>query len=67
MDLYKKKEASPEFTFYNQTKGSEVTCSFESAASPGWFLSTSSEPNKPLSLSQGGGSDITLFYIERKK
>nr|XP_056716781.1 interleukin-36 receptor antagonist protein-like [Euleptes europaea] len=67
MELYKKKEESTEFTFYNQTKGSETTCSFESATSPGWFLSTSPEPNKPLGLSQGGGSDITLFYIERKK
>ncbi|XP_015272545.1 PREDICTED: interleukin-36 receptor antagonist protein-like [Gekko japonicus] len=66
MGLYKNKEEAKEFTFYNQTKGSEVTCSFESAASPGWFLSTASEPNKPLGLSQGGGSDITLFYIERK-
>ncbi|XP_077161831.1 interleukin-36 receptor antagonist protein-like [Paroedura picta] len=66
MELYKKKEQSTEFTFYNQTKGSEVTCAFESAASPGWFLSTASEPNKPLGLSQGGGSEITLFYIEKK-
>ncbi|XP_060107706.1 interleukin-1 family member 10-like [Heteronotia binoei] len=67
MDLYKKKQQSVEFTFYNQTRGSEVTCSFESAASPGWFLSTASESNKPLGLSQGGGSDITLFYIEKIK
>ncbi|XP_054854543.1 interleukin-36 receptor antagonist protein-like [Eublepharis macularius] len=66
MELYVKKEKSTEFTFFNQTKGSEKTCSFESAASPGWFLSTASESNKPLGLSQGGGSDITLFYIERK-
>ncbi|XP_054854092.1 interleukin-36 receptor antagonist protein-like [Eublepharis macularius] len=67
MELYNKKEESMAFTFFNQTKGSEVTCCFESAASPGWFLSTASESNKPVALSQGGGSDITLFYIERKE
>ncbi|XP_048369570.1 interleukin-1 family member 10-like isoform X1 [Sphaerodactylus townsendi] len=66
-DLHEKKEESKEFTFYNQTKGSETTCSFESAISPGWFLSTSAEPHKPLGLSQGGGSDITIFYFVRKQ
>ncbi|KAL8173845.1 UNVERIFIED_CONTAM: hypothetical protein K2H54_027688 [Gekko kuhli] len=66
MGLYNRREESLEFTFYIQTEGSTTTCYFESAAFPGWFLSTSPEPNMPIGLSQQGGSDIILFYYKRK-
>ncbi|XP_077162384.1 interleukin-36 receptor antagonist protein-like [Paroedura picta] len=66
MDLYNKQEESLEFTFHLQGKESKTTYCFESAAFPGWFLSTSPEPNKPLGLSQQGGSDTILFYLKWK-
>ncbi|XP_025030144.1 interleukin-1 receptor antagonist protein-like [Python bivittatus] len=54
------------FTFYSKSEGNADTCSFESAEFPGWFLSTSSEPNKPVGLSQKGGPQNILFHFERK-
>nr|XP_020667989.1 interleukin-1 family member 10-like [Pogona vitticeps] len=67
VELYKKKENLLSFSFYSKTDGSLETCSFESAEFPGWFLSTSREPNKPVGLSQQGGTENTLFYFERKE
>ncbi|XP_048369571.1 interleukin-36 receptor antagonist protein-like isoform X2 [Sphaerodactylus townsendi] len=67
MDLYEKHEESLEFTFYTQPNVSETTWYFESAAFPGWFLSTSPEPYKPLRLSQGDNSDTTLFYLKKRR
>ncbi|XP_078235877.1 interleukin-1 family member 10-like isoform X1 [Pogona vitticeps] len=67
VELYKKKEKLSSFSFYSKTDGSLETCSFESAEFPGWFLSTSREPNKPVGLSQQGGTENTLFYFERKE
>ncbi|XP_062995565.1 interleukin-1 family member 10-like [Elgaria multicarinata webbii] len=66
MDLYKNPEKQSSFTFYSKTDGSSETCSFESAEFPGWFLSTSSELNKPVGLSRPGFSENTLFYFETK-
>ncbi|KAJ7305111.1 hypothetical protein JRQ81_010963 [Phrynocephalus forsythii] len=65
--LSKKGEELLNFSFYSKTDGSVETCSFESAEFPGWFLSTSLEPNKPVGLSQQGGTENTLFYFERKE
>ncbi|KAH0623198.1 hypothetical protein JD844_031255 [Phrynosoma platyrhinos] len=64
--LYEKREKLFTFTFYSKTDGSPETCSFESAEFPGWFISTSLEPNKPVRLSRQGGAENTLFYFERK-
>ncbi|XP_060643524.2 interleukin-36 receptor antagonist protein-like [Anolis sagrei] len=64
--LYEGKEKSLPFTFYSKTDGGPETCSFESAEYPGWFLSTSSEPNKPVGLSRQGGTENTLFYFQRQ-
>ncbi|KAF7242179.1 Interleukin-1 family member 10 [Varanus komodoensis] len=67
MDLYRNTEESLSFTFYSRTDGNQETCCFESAAFPGWFISTSNELNKPVGLSLEGGSRITIFYFERKR
>ncbi|XP_063167438.1 uncharacterized protein LOC134502848 [Candoia aspera] len=64
MELYRQNERFLDFSFYSKMDGSSETCSFESAQFPGWFISTSSEPNKPIGLSQKGGTDITVFYSE---
>ncbi|XP_070621649.1 interleukin-36 receptor antagonist protein-like [Erythrolamprus reginae] len=67
MELYNQNQQFLDFSFYSKMDGSSETCSFESAQFPGWFISTSSEPNKPINLSQKGGTDITLFYFETGK
>ncbi|KAM3830436.1 interleukin-36 receptor antagonist protein-like [Vipera latastei] len=67
MELYNQNQKFLDFSFYSKTDGSLETCSFESAQFPGWFISTSFEPNKPISLGQRGGPDITLFYFETRR
>ncbi|KAM6431566.1 interleukin-1 family member 10-like isoform 1-T5 [Liasis olivaceus] len=64
--LYNQNEKFLDFSFYSRTDGGSETCSFESAQFPGWFISTSSEPDKPIGLSQKGGPGNILFYFERK-
>ncbi|XP_008114229.2 interleukin-36 receptor antagonist protein [Anolis carolinensis] len=66
LDLYSSHEESKSFTFYSRSNNQQQTCCFESAAFPGWFMSTSTEINKPVRLSREGGPDITNFYCERK-
>ncbi|XP_063167526.1 interleukin-1 family member 10-like [Candoia aspera] len=67
MVLYRTPEEFKNFTFYSKSDGRPEICYFESAEFPGWFISTSSEPNKPIGLSQKGGPDNILFYFEKKK
>nr|XP_003224252.1 PREDICTED: interleukin-36 receptor antagonist protein isoform X2 [Anolis carolinensis]XP_016851105.1 PREDICTED: interleukin-36 receptor antagonist protein isoform X2 [Anolis carolinensis] len=66
MKLYKNVQPFKNFTFLNHPEDSQQTCSFESAAFPGWFLSTSTEPNKPIGLSRKGGAEIATFYFIKK-
>ncbi|KAM3830977.1 interleukin-1 family member 10-like [Vipera latastei] len=64
MDLYRSNGLFKDYSFYVETNGSKMNCSFESAAFPGWFLSTSIQPNKPLGLCKRGGPKIITFYFE---
>ncbi|XP_060124437.1 interleukin-36 alpha-like isoform X1 [Zootoca vivipara] len=54
MDLYNKNQEFKNFSFLCKTASGKETGSFESVAFPGWFLSSSPEPNKPIGLSQQG-------------
>lgn len=65
MILYKTPEKFENFTFYSKSDGRPEICTFESAVFPGWFISTSSEPNKPTGLSQKGGPENVLFYFTK--
>uniref|UniRef100_A0A8D2LJ51 Interleukin-1 n=1 Tax=Varanus komodoensis TaxID=61221 RepID=A0A8D2LJ51_VARKO len=69
-DLYQKNEQllkHKNFTFFSKTGQTQEACSIESIAFPGWFLSTSPEPDKPVAFSHEGGTMITLFYFDKKK
>ncbi|XP_053873582.1 interleukin-1 receptor antagonist protein-like [Malaclemys terrapin pileata] len=55
-------EDQKRFIFFKTISGS--TCSFESAAHPGWFLSTSKLNDKPVRMvNQTGERAITDFYF----
>ncbi|XP_074837987.1 interleukin-36 receptor antagonist protein-like [Carettochelys insculpta] len=65
LNLFHQEKEAKCFTFYKTYNGS--THSFEAAAYPGWFLCTSTQVNKPISLTmQLGQSAITDFYFQRK-
>nr|XP_004452063.2 interleukin-36 receptor antagonist protein [Dasypus novemcinctus] len=68
MDLYRSAEESKGFTFYRRSTG--LTSSFESAAFPGWFLSTEPTADQPLRLARlpapaGWDAPITDFYFQQ--
>ncbi|XP_062995564.1 interleukin-36 alpha-like [Elgaria multicarinata webbii] len=67
MDLYNKNEELKSFTFFSKTGPSNDPCNVESVAFPGWFISTSTEPNKPIALSHPGQTEITDFYFDKKE
>ncbi|KAF7242176.1 Interleukin-1 receptor antagonist protein, partial [Varanus komodoensis] len=67
MTLYYNNEEHKNFTFFSKTGQTQEACSIESIAFPGWFLSTSPEPDKPVAFSHEGGTMITLFYFDKKK
>uniref|UniRef100_A0A670K146 Interleukin-1 n=2 Tax=Podarcis muralis TaxID=64176 RepID=A0A670K146_PODMU len=67
MDLYNDDKEHKNFTFFCKSGSSTETGSFESAAFPGWFLSTLTEPNQPIRLSHQGGAEITQFYFDKVK
>ncbi|XP_003224250.1 interleukin-36 receptor antagonist protein [Anolis carolinensis] len=66
LQLYQEKKELKPFTFYSKADGGPETCSFESAEFPNWFISTSSEPNRPIGLSPKESAENTLFFFERK-
>ncbi|XP_020819384.1 interleukin-1 receptor antagonist protein isoform X1 [Phascolarctos cinereus] len=64
-DLDKDRNESKRFTFIKSENGS--TCSFESAACPGWFLCTQADPDRPVSLSNTQTEAIiTKFYFQKE-
>ncbi|XP_026527155.1 interleukin-36 receptor antagonist protein-like isoform X2 [Notechis scutatus] len=65
MDFYRDTEELKDFSFYVVTAPNKSNCWFESAAFPGWFISTSIHPNMPVGLCKGGGTDIMLFHFEK--
>ncbi|XP_032080549.1 interleukin-36 alpha-like [Thamnophis elegans] len=65
MRVYKTPEKFKNFTFYSTSDGKPEICTFESAEFPGWFISSSSEPNKPIGLNQKGGPENILFYFTK--
>ncbi|XP_062995563.1 interleukin-36 alpha-like [Elgaria multicarinata webbii] len=67
MDLYNKNEEFKSFSFFSKTGPSNDPCNVESVAFPGWFISTSTEPNKPIALSRPGQTEITDFYFDKKE
>ncbi|XP_070621730.1 interleukin-36 alpha-like [Erythrolamprus reginae] len=65
MILYRTPEKFKNFTFYSKSDGRPEICTFESAEFPGWFISTSSEANKPTGLHQKGGPENVLFHFTK--
>ncbi|XP_044516374.1 interleukin-1 receptor antagonist protein [Gracilinanus agilis] len=63
-DLDKNREECKRFTFIKSE--SDSICSFESAACPGWFLSTQTEADRPVGLSNTQANTITRFYFQRE-
>ncbi|XP_021011259.1 interleukin-1 receptor antagonist protein isoform X2 [Mus caroli] len=63
-DLSKNKEEDKRFTFIRSEKG--PTTSFESAACPGWFLCTTLEADRPVSLTNTPEEPliVTKFYFQ---
>ncbi|XP_077629549.1 interleukin-1 receptor antagonist protein isoform X1 [Crocuta crocuta] len=63
-DLSKNKEQDKRFTFIRSDSG--PTTSFESAACPGWFLCTSLEADRPVSLTNTPeeAMTVTKFYFQ---
>ncbi|KAM9065901.1 interleukin-36 receptor antagonist protein-like [Sarcophilus harrisii] len=65
MDLYHSKEESKNFTFYMRNPG--VIFKLESAMYPGWFICSSLEDNKPITLTnhpEEVESVITDLYFQ---
>ncbi|XP_043842240.1 interleukin-1 receptor antagonist protein isoform X2 [Dromiciops gliroides] len=64
-ELDKDRDKSKRFTFIKSENG--ATCSFESAACPGWFLCTQAEADRPVSLSNTQTEAfITKFYFQKE-
>ncbi|XP_072492858.1 interleukin-36 alpha-like [Notamacropus eugenii] len=61
MILYRTQKAEKSFVFYHNANGN--TSTFESAAYPGWFISSSKENGKPIKMTKDVGKDNVNFYF----
>ncbi|XP_074054303.1 interleukin-36 gamma-like isoform X2 [Macrotis lagotis] len=64
MNLYKSPNKEKPFVFYRKATGH--TSTFESAAYPGWFLCTSAEMGKPVSITKDIEKYNIAFYLNFK-
>ncbi|XP_020819190.1 interleukin-36 alpha-like [Phascolarctos cinereus] len=62
MALYSSVKAQKPFVFYQNQANN--TSTFESAACPGWFICTSNEKDRPVTMTQNRGTKYnTDFYL----
>ncbi|XP_068943591.1 interleukin-36 alpha-like [Petaurus breviceps papuanus] len=61
MELYHNQKAEKPFVFYQNAASN--TSTFESAAYPGWFISSSVKKQKPITLTKDVGKDNINFYL----
>ncbi|XP_036605986.1 interleukin-36 alpha-like [Trichosurus vulpecula] len=64
MELYGTQKAEKSFVFFQNGNGN--TSTFESAAYPGWFISSSEENGKPITMTKDVGKDNIHFYFNNK-
>uniref|UniRef100_A0A4X2KQG5 Interleukin-1 n=1 Tax=Vombatus ursinus TaxID=29139 RepID=A0A4X2KQG5_VOMUR len=64
MELHHALKAEESFVFHVNTNGSIST--FQSAAFPGWFISSSAEQGKPIKMTKDVGKDNTAFHFDPK-
>ncbi|XP_072492870.1 interleukin-36 alpha-like [Notamacropus eugenii] len=62
MELYHTPKAEKSFVFYQNATYNIST--FESAAYPGWFISSSVEKRKPITLTKDVGKENINFYFD---
>ncbi|XP_027701529.1 interleukin-36 gamma-like [Vombatus ursinus] len=60
MALYSSENAQKPFVFYQNQADS--TSTFESAAYPGWFMCTSNEKDRPITMTQNGGTKYNTVF-----
>ncbi|XP_036605988.1 interleukin-36 alpha-like [Trichosurus vulpecula] len=64
MELYGTQKAEKSFVFFQNGNGN--TSTFESAAYPGWFISSSEENGKPITMTKGVGKHNIHFYFNTR-
>ncbi|XP_036600111.1 interleukin-36 beta-like [Trichosurus vulpecula] len=64
MALYCTQKAEKSFVFFQNADGN--TSTFQSAAYPGWFISSSKEKGTPITMTKDVGKDNINFYFSHK-